>query len=92
MQAVWCSMTFNMSFGDLLVVIGFFVTSAVMFARVDGRVTGHDKLFEAFAESLKELRTKHEALDNKIVDKLSNVEKSLAKIEGRLSIKNGGDE
>lgn len=85
-------MTFNMTFGDLLVVIGFFVTSAIMFARVDGRVSGHDNRLNDFSDSLKELRSKHEALDNKIVDKLSNVEKSLAKIEGRLSIQNGKDE
>lgn len=40
---------------------------------------------------IKELRTKHEQLDSKIVEKLSNVEKSLAKIEGRLSINNRED-
>lgn len=57
--------------------------------RLEGRVTYGEKLIRANEKSLDELRAKHEALDSKIVEKLSNVERSLAKIEGRLSINNG---
>jgi hypothetical protein len=38
---------------------------------------------------LARLEVKHEALDNKIVEKLSLIEKSLARLEGRLRIESG---
>jgi negative regulator of sigma E activity len=37
------------------------------------------------------LRTKHEGLDNKIVEQLAQVRESLARLEGRLGIKNEGE-
>lgn len=65
----------------LIVVVSWLI-------RLEGRVTYGEKLSHANEKSLDELRAKHEALDSKIVEKLSNVERSLAKIEGRLSIDN----
>ena len=40
------------------------------------------------ARGLEKLETRHEALESKIVEKLSVIEKSIAKIEGWLSIEN----
>ncbi len=40
------------------------------------------------AKGLDKLETKHDALESKIVDKLSIIEKSISKIEGLLSIEN----
>jgi len=37
-------------------------------------------------DSLTKLEVKHDALDNKIVEKLSLIEKSLARLEGRLNV------
>ena len=51
----------------------------VWLIRLEGKAIYNEK-------GLAKLEVKHEALDNKIVDKLSNVEKSLAKIEGYLQI------
>ena len=84
-------MTFTIGFGELITIVGSIVLFTVWFIRLEGKIYNVETRQDDQNDSLKELRTKHEALDNKIVEKLSNVERSLAKIEGQLSIKKGDE-
>ena len=59
----------------VLAMIGAFIS----LLRLSGRVSHMEK-------ALEKLETKHDALDNKIVEKLSLIEQSLARLEGRLSV------
>lgn len=62
-------------------VVSLVVALIVWLIRLEGKANTNEKAIE-------KLEVKHDALDSKIVDKLSVIEKSLAKIEGRLSIEN----
>lgn len=77
-----------MNFEAILTAVCLFVGVVVWFARLEGRINNCEQRNDDLKDDITDLRSKHEALDNRIVDKLSNVEKSLAKIEGRLSINN----
>ena len=81
-------MQINIGISEIILVGSILVTIVAWLIRLEGRVGYGEKLTKANEKSLDELRAKHEALDSKIVEKLSNVERSLAKIEGRLSINN----
>jgi ribosomal protein L29 len=76
------------------------VGGLIWLIRLEGKVKTNEEINNLKAENLEhqlkaadkelsDLRTKHEGLANQIVEKLSNVEKSLAKIEGRLSVNQG---
>jgi len=58
------------------------------FIRLEAKGLANEKAQVDTAKSLDKLDVKVEALDNRIVEKLSYIERSLAKIEGRLSIDN----
>lgn len=62
-------------FGIAVVLVGFIV----WLIRLEGKTNYNERMIE-------KLEIKHDALDNKIVEKLSVIEKSLAKIEGRIGI------
>lgn len=76
--------------GDALTIGVLVVGFIVWLIRLEGIAQqNRERIVEVDAKSSKaieKLEVKHEALDSKIVDKLSVIEKSLAKIEGRLSI------
>lgn len=55
------------------------IAALIWLVRLEGKMSNTK-------ESLKELKIKHEALDSKIIDKLSLIEQSLARLEGRLSV------
>lgn len=84
-------MTITIGLAELLTVVGALSIALIWLIRLEGKVAFTEKMQAEQSGEVKELRTKHEQLDSKIVEKLSNVEKSLAKIEGRLSINNRED-
>lgn len=61
----------------VVIVIGFIVWLALL----GGRITRAEK-------DIEKLEKKHDALESLIFEKLSKIEVSLGKIEGRLSIGN----
>lgn len=74
-------MTVALGLSEILSGLTVIVGLVVWLIRLEGRVN--------FAQNLvNKLEVRHESLDNKIVNKLSDIEKALAKIEGRLSIEN----
>jgi hypothetical protein len=81
-------MTLTIGFAELLTVVGGILLAVIWLIRLEGKFFFLQRMQDEMSSEIKELRTKHEALDSKIVEKLSNVEKTLAKIEGRLSINN----
>ena len=54
-------------------------------AKNDSR-EAHNRI-DYLEEKITDLSSKHDTLDSKLVDKLSEIEKSLARIQGQLSIK-----
>lgn len=64
------------------VIIGFIAWNI----RHEARTLANEKAISEASRGLDKLDSKVEALDNRIVEKLSFIERSLAKIEGRLSI------
>lgn len=68
--------------GLLLVAAG----GLIWLIRLEGRVNSCQDNNNVLEKKTDKIENKHDALDNRIVDKLSIIEKSLAKIEGRLSI------
>lgn len=65
-------------------VVGGFIAVVVWLIRLEGKANYTERAVE-------KLEVKHDALDNKIVDKLSEIEKSLAKIQGRMGIADKDD-
>jgi hypothetical protein len=65
--------------GDAITFGALVIGHIVWLIRLEGKTNYNERAIE-------KLEVKHDALDNKIVEKLSVIEKSLAKIEGRLSI------
>jgi hypothetical protein len=45
------------------------------------------ELIQDLRKEIAEIRSKHDALDNRIVERLSAIEKAIARMEGALSIK-----
>lgn len=60
------------------------IIGLVWLVRLEGRILGAlDKIRDLSAQIVNQEK-KHDALDNKIMEKLSFIERSLAKIEGQL--------
>jgi hypothetical protein len=70
---------------ELWPIIFPIILSIVWMIRLEGKTNYNLKLTEQNERSLDELRIKHENLDSKVVEKLSGIEKSLARVEGFLS-------
>jgi hypothetical protein len=74
-----------MSFSPELISIGIAgITCLVWLVRLEGRILGALEKISDMNEQVWELEKKHDALDTRIMDKLSVIERSLAKIEGQL--------
>lgn len=67
------------------------VTTMVWALRLEGRTNANEKANVETQKDVDTLRYKHESLDSKIVDQLGAVRESLARLEGRLGIKQEGD-
>lgn len=60
------------------------IVALVWLVRLEGRILGAlDKIRDLSAQIVNQEK-KHDALDNRIMEKLSFIERSLAKIEGQL--------
>lgn len=72
-------------------VVPFMVTFVAMvawFIRLEAKGLANEKSLTEALKLIDKLDTQLRALDNRIVEKLSFIERSLSKIEGRLSIDN----
>lgn len=78
--------TLTITLEGLISAMSVLVLVVVWFARLEGRISQEKELRNALEKVVDELQKKVDTIDSKIVDKLSVIEKSLAKIEGRLSI------
>lgn len=63
----------------------------VWLVRLEGKLGHVERLANEAQKDVDVLRTKHEGLDTKIVEQLGAVRESLARLEGRLGIKNEGE-
>lgn len=76
---------------EYLEVILAVIALIVWLVRLEGKISQVQRLADEAQKDVDVLRTKHEGLDNKIVEQLGAVRESLARLEGRLGIKNEGD-
>lgn len=58
----------------------------VWLVRLEGRASHSKELIIDCQKDIAEMRIKHESLDSKVVEQLSQVRESLARIEGRLGV------
>lgn len=63
-----------------------FVGLVVWSIRLEGKVKANEKANEQTQRDVDALRTKHEALDSKVIEELTRIREALARIEGRLSV------
>lgn len=62
------------------------IGSIIWFARLEGRIKNNEMCADSIEKQLDLLRVKHEALDNRVLEELSRVRESLARIEGSLQV------
>jgi hypothetical protein len=78
--------------GDIRPLIDFWpiilsmVGYIVWLVRLEGRISQVDKDVVGLDKHLSELAAKHDSLDSKVVEQLSDVRESLARIEGALGV------
>lgn len=67
--------------------IGVIVVGLVVWlVRLEGRLSAVDKANMETQKDIDDLRTRHEALDSKIVEQLAQIRESLARLEGKLGV------
>lgn len=71
---------------DLIAMFVAIIGVIVWFVRLEGRVNHLEKYAATCQKDIDGVILKHEALDSKIMDRLGEVEKALARIEGALTI------
>jgi hypothetical protein len=77
-----------MSFSTELISLAFSgIAGLVWLVRLEGRIIGALDKIRDLSSQVTNQEKKHEALDNRIMEKLSFIERSLAKIEGQLIIR-----
>lgn len=81
-----------MTLFDWMQVAGFGVGFIVWLIRLEGKVTYIEKNHDEFKATVKAehrvMNAKHDQLDSKIFDELSQIKQSLARLEGRLGVDN----
>lgn len=74
----------------LLTVVGMTIGFIVWLVRLEGKVNYTDRMLNdaklEYRNELSTLKVKHEQLDSKIVEQLSEVRESLARLEGALGV------
>lgn len=73
---------------DVIPIGVTFIAMIAWFIRLESKVLSNEKSVIECERLSEKLDVQLRALDNKIVEKLSFIERSLAKIEGRLSLNN----
>ena len=68
-------------------VIGVVVAFIVWLVRLEGKLSYIEKSGNETQKDVDELRIRHEALDVKIVEQLARIRESLARLEGKLGVK-----
>lgn len=68
----------------IIVSLVFIIVWAV---RLEGKIAHNHELVKFLEDETKVLKTKHESLDSKFLQELSEVKTSLARIEGALGVK-----
>lgn len=81
-------MNLDQWFKDLIPVTATLIGMVAWFIRLEAKVLANDKSQNDCEKNVDKLDVQLRALDNRIVEKLSFIERSLAKIEGRLSLSN----
>lgn len=69
-------------------VVVALVAYVVWLVRLEGMTKQNREAISEVQKDVDQLRTKHEMLDSKIVEQLGAVRESLARLEGKLGIKN----
>jgi len=68
----------QLSYDFILSAFAVFIGFVVWLVRLEGKVRHSESL-------IAELKTKHDSLDSEVMKRLLEIEKSLSRIEGRLS-------
>jgi len=68
----------------ILAASGMFIAGLVWLVRIEGRTMQLQQLINVCQADVDDLRKRHEALDERLMAKLSEIEKSLSRIEGHL--------
>lgn len=71
-------------FETLLTASAMFVGGIVWLVRLEGRLNQNERLNNETQKDVDDLRARHEALDERLMAKLSQIERALARIEGHL--------
>lgn len=71
--------------GVAIAIFTQFITVLVGYVRLQSRVSHGEEMRVQLKEELRILQLKHEELDSKIVQELSRLRESVARIEGLLS-------
>ena len=69
---------------ELTTLIGSGIVALVWLVRLEGRVINALEKVKDLSAQVSDQGKKHDALDSRIMEKLSFIERSLAKIEGQL--------
>ena len=72
----------------VIAAIGSVVAGLIWLVRLEAKSNSNQKDLERLEAHLDALVDKHEALESKIIEKLSSIENMVSKIQGRLSIEN----
>jgi negative regulator of sigma E activity len=73
---------------DILAAAITTVVGIVWLVRLEGRINYQEKFSKETQKDVDELRIKHENLDDKLLARIGELEKTLARIEGALTIIN----
>lgn len=74
--------------GTILAVGSGLIGVVVWFVRLEGRINMQDNIIQDAQADIKDLRIRHEALDSKVLEKISQIQQAVARIEGMLEAKN----
>jgi hypothetical protein len=74
--------------GEWVQIISLVIVFIVWLIRLEGKIKMIDRANIETQKDVDELRVKHEALDSKIIDQLSKIRESLARLEGKLGVDN----
>jgi hypothetical protein len=69
---------------ELTTVLGGLLFAIVWFVRLEAQVMAQKDKTKEMSDKIAKVEEKHDALDNRIVEKLSYIERSLARLEGRF--------